>query len=108
MSMYRVQKKLEDRMALLDAGGDLPSQKGAASVAQQSSGSSLPHSNRREFLNDRITIRSIILLVTVAILLGSPALLSVRAAPTQGMYFAKKQYVPKSLPKFSETKGKLP
>ena len=44
----------------------------------------------------------------MAIIMGSSALLPVRAQPAQGMYFAKKQYVPKPLPKFAETKGKLP
>ncbi len=44
----------------------------------------------------------------MAVLLGSPALRPVQAEPAQGMYFAKKQYVPKPLPKFAETKGKLP
>ena len=59
-------------------------------------------------MKDRVTIRSIIFLVTMAILLGRPALRLARAEPSQGMYFAKKQYVAKPLPTFAETKGKLP
>jgi hypothetical protein len=38
---------------------------------------------------------------------GSPSQ-PARPEPVQGMYFAKKQYVAKPLPKFAETKGKLP
>ena len=63
---------------------------------------------RDSIMKDRATIRSIVLLVFVVILLGTPALRPVRAEPTQGMYFAKKQYVPKPLPKFAEAKDKLP
>jgi hypothetical protein len=59
-------------------------------------------------MKDRATIRSIVLLVIVVILLGTPALRPVQAEPTQGMYFAKKQYVPKPLPKFAEAKDKRP
>jgi len=53
-------------------------------------------------------IRSRIFFVVVAVILGSLALRPVRAEPAQGMYFAKKQYVAKPLPKFAETKRKLP
>lgn len=59
-------------------------------------------------MNDCVIIRSIILLVVMTILPGSLALRSVRAEPAQGMYFSKKQYAPKPLPKFAESKDKLP
>jgi len=59
-------------------------------------------------VKNRATVRPIILVVTVAAVLGSPALRPARAEPAQGMYFAKKQYVAKPLPKFAEAKGELP
>ena len=45
------------------------------------------------------------LLAAIWIGVGS---LSALAEPGQGMYFAKKQYVGQALPKFAETKDKLP
>jgi len=53
-------------------------------------------------------VDSIVFAVAVAMLSGGPTLRAAEAQSAQGMYFAKKQYVPQSLPKFDETKGKLP
>jgi len=58
-------------------------------------------------MRNRVFTGSIIL-VTVATLLGGSTLRPLRGEPAQGMYFGKKQYVPKPLPKFAETKSKLP
>ena len=59
-------------------------------------------------MTNRVLTRSVAFLVAIAVLLGSPALPPVQGETVQGMYFAKKQYVPKPLPTFAETKGKLP
>jgi len=59
-------------------------------------------------MTDRTVIPSIVLLIIVALFPGSLILQPARGQPVQGEYFAKKQYVPKPLPKFAETKDKLP
>ena len=59
-------------------------------------------------MRKRVSTDSIAFLVTATILLGSLTFQPLQAEPAQGMYFAKKQYVPKPLPTFAETKGKLP
>jgi hypothetical protein len=79
----------------------------------------MPDHSRGPNTKDSATIRSSIILVTVSMLPGSPALQPAgaepaepaepaQAGPAQGMYFAKKQYVQQLLPKFAETKDKLP
>ncbi len=50
----------------------------------------------------------VILLFLAAILAGALPRAPLRAEAPQGVYFAKKQYTPKPLPKFAETRDKLP
>jgi hypothetical protein len=54
-----------------------------------------------------VIIRSVVILPALAILLLVPAQ-PLRADAPQGQYFAKKKYVPAPLPKFADTKDKLP
>jgi hypothetical protein len=48
------------------------------------------------------------LVAVTMVLSGVVGFQPARAEPSQGMYFAKKQYVSKPLPKFADTKQKLP
>jgi hypothetical protein len=59
-------------------------------------------------MRNRVSTGSIAFLVIAAILLGNLSFRPLQAEPAQGMYFAKKQYVPHSRPTFAETKNKLP
>jgi hypothetical protein len=47
-------------------------------------------------------------MVTAAGLVAALTATPLRAEPPQGIYFAKKEYVPHPLPTFAETRDKLP
>lgn len=59
-------------------------------------------------MTDRTVDRTLLFAVAVALLLAAPASPALPAEAPQGQYFAKKQYQPQPLPRFAETKDRLP
>lgn len=59
-------------------------------------------------MTSRIAVRLVVVSGVMVLLAGVAASSSVSAGPTQGKYFAKKEYLPEPLPKFAQTKARLP